>query len=117
MRLLGLLIVVLMTVLPVSARAQQSNPLANLVGTWVGGPTDSAYAPLNGMTATDTLILQPDSSYLWTRTTDGKSRKVMVNPQRPTDNHWKRLTSTNRKSVLNLHARRHTPGEAVSCVH
>ena len=76
MRWFGPSVVALMLTLTAPA---QSTPLANLVGTWVGGPTDTAGVALKDMESSDTLIMRPDSTYQWTRTTNGKTAKFMVN--------------------------------------
>jgi hypothetical protein len=68
---------------------------ADIAGTWVGSETDTAFVPTAGQEKSDTLVLKADSSYAWTRTVSGKSQKMMVNQQAPTDNKYKRLTSTN----------------------
>src|SRR5260221_3545713 len=92
MRLFSLLGIALLTVLPASVRAQQAVTLADLVGTWVGGPTDTTYAPLKGQERSDTLILRSDSTYQLGMTING--RKMQVD-EMASDNHFARLTSTN----------------------
>lgn len=80
---------------PAQPATQDKPTAATIAGTWVGGPTDTAFVPTAGMEKSDTLILKADSSYAWTRTANGTSTKMMVNTQAPTNNKWKRLTSTN----------------------
>jgi hypothetical protein len=90
----GLLIGALVLALPAAARAQsQPEPakgvtLADLVGTWTGGPADSTGAPVAGKDKSMTLTMRPDSTYTWKGIS---SQTCMAKP----NSRWKRLTATN----------------------
>jgi hypothetical protein len=62
-----------------------SGALANLVGTWIGGMTDSSGATYIGWGGNETLTFSPDSSYVWIRMTKGQPQRIMVNPIHPGD--------------------------------
>ena len=80
MKYFGLVIGTLLLGAPVVARAQgvssdsakqdsaapAGTTLASLVGTWKGGPSDSAWTVTAGKDSSMTLTVRPDSTYTWT---------------------------------------------------
>lgn len=76
---------------PSSSPAKQSTvTAAAIAGTWVGGPTDTTFTALAGMANSDTLKLNPDSTYNWTR----QGRKLEVDQTAPAGHKWRSLTDS-----------------------
>ena len=69
MRLAGWLVVVPILLTPPRVHAQSSVAFTDLVGTWVGGPTDGT----GKATTNDTIVIRPDSTHNWNKGKGGKT--------------------------------------------